>query len=136
MDNVIQKLVKKYGTNDPFEIAKGLNITVVYENLGKATRGIYFRKLRRRFIVIHSGLSEEWQRVVCAHELGHDRLHPGLGRFWLDENTFFNTGKYERQANTFAVKLLTFNEQQRTDEPINHFLLRCGIPREIHKLFL
>ncbi|WP_124113843.1 ImmA/IrrE family metallo-endopeptidase [Paenibacillus xylanexedens] len=136
MDNVIQKLVKKFGTNDPFEIAKGLNIIIVYKNMGKTTRGIYFRKLRRRFIVINSELSEEWQKVVCAHELGHDRLHPGLGRFWLDENTFFNTGKYERQANTFAVKLLTYTTNQYIDEPLDRFLLRCGVPHEIHKLFL
>lgn len=136
MDNVIQKLVKKFGTNDPFVIAKGLNIIVVYKNMGKTTRGIYFRKLRRRFIVINSELSEEWQKVVCAHELGHDRLHPGLGRFWLDENTFFNTGKYERQANTFAVKLLTYTTNQFIDEPLDKFLLRCSVPHEIHNLFL
>lgn len=135
MDDTIQKLVRKFKTNDPFEIARGLNILVRYAEFDEGTRGLYYRKLRRRFIVIHNGLDEHWQRVVCAHELGHDRLHPGLSRFWLDEHTFFNTGKYERQANQFALKLLTYSTMPETDESTSCYLLRCGIPKELHYLY-
>lgn len=135
METIVHKLVRKYKTNNPFVIAKGLNILIRYAELGDGTRGFYYRKLRRRFIVIDSGLDEEWQKVVCAHELGHDRLHPGLSRFWIDEQTFFNAGKFERQANTFAVKLLTHTIDQEQDEPTEHYLLRCGIPKELHDLY-
>lgn len=59
---------------------------------------MYYRKMRRRCIVIHNNLDENWQRMVCAHELAHDQLHPGLNRFWLDQNAFFNTEKYEETS--------------------------------------
>ncbi|MFX3646137.1 MAG: ImmA/IrrE family metallo-endopeptidase [Paenibacillus sp.] len=94
--------------------------------------GGYYRRLRRRFIVIHNGLSEDWQRLVCAHEL--DRLHSGLSQFWIDEHTFFNMGKYERQANLFAIKLLTFSTKRIPGETQEAYLLRCGVPRQLHHL--
>lgn len=135
MDTTIHKLVRKFKTNDPFEIAKGLNILIRYAEFDEGTRGLYYRKLRRRFIVIHNGLDEQWQKVVCAHELGHDRLHPGISRFWLDEHTFFNAGKFEKQANVFALKLLTYSTTQDEDESFENYLLRCGIPKDLHKLY-
>ncbi|WP_416294953.1 ImmA/IrrE family metallo-endopeptidase [Paenibacillus illinoisensis] len=134
MDDIIHKLVRRFKTNDPFEIAKGLNILIRHAELDPGTRGFYYRRLRRRFIVIHNGLSEEWQRVVCAHELGHDRLHSGLSQFWIDEHTFFNMGKYERQANLFAVKLLTYSTERIPGETHETYLLRCGVPRQLHHL--
>lgn len=136
MDEIIQKLVRKYKTNDPFELAKRLNIIIRYTEFDEGTRGLYFHKMRRRFIVIDSSLDDNWKRIVCAHELGHDRLHPGLNRFWLDEQTFFNTGKYERQANLFALKLLTCYSTPEEGESINNFLLRCGIPLELHSIYI
>ncbi len=135
MDVTIKKLVRRFKTNDPFVIAQGLNILIRYAEFEDGTRGLYYRKLRRRFIVIHNGLDEHWQRVVCAHELGHDRLHPGLSRFFLDEQTFFNAGKFETQANTFALKLLTQSTDKEPDETTEHYLFRCGIPSELHKLY-
>ncbi|MDN8588776.1 ImmA/IrrE family metallo-endopeptidase [Paenibacillus sp. 11B] len=134
MDEIIHKLVKRFKSNDPFVIAEGLNIRVKYVAFEEGTRGLYYRKLRRRFIVIDSNLSEEWKRVVCAHELAHDRLHPGLSRFWIDQHTFFNTGKFERQANAFAVKLLTCLVAPEIDESNESYLLRCGIPKQLHHI--
>lgn len=134
MDDIIHKLVRKYKTNDPFVIAKGLNILVRHAEFDPCTRGFYYRRLRRRFIVIRNDLSEEWQRVVCAHELGHDRLHSGLSQFWVDEHTFFNMGKYERQANTFAIKLLTYSIDREPGETQEAYLLRCGVPKQLHNL--
>lgn len=134
MDDV-RKLVKRFHSNDPFEISRALNIEIRFEDLGASTRGMYIRKLRRRCIFIHSGLDELWQRFICAHELAHDRLHPGFSRFWLDKQSFHNPGKFERQANRFALKLLTANQTQERDESIEWFLLKCGIPHALHKLY-
>ncbi|GGF73318.1 ImmA/IrrE family metallo-endopeptidase [Paenibacillus albidus] len=136
MERIIGKLARKYKTNNPFEIARELNILIRFVSMPEGTRGLYYRKLRRRFIVIDSELDENWQRIVCAHELGHDRLHPGLSRFWIDEYTFFNSGKYERQANLFALRLLTYNIDMQEDESLNAYLLRCGIPKELHSTFI
>lgn len=136
MDNIIRKLIRMYKTNDPFELADHLNIAVLFSDLGKTTRGIYVRMLRRRYIVIHKNLDELWQRFVCAHELAHDRLHPGLSRFWLDERSFFNAGKFERQANIFAVKLLIALDKPKKGDSIEEVLRRNGVPLEMKKFFL
>ncbi len=40
----VDKLTKKYKTRDPFEIAKGLNIDIIYHDLGnlKGSLVLYF----------------------------------------------------------------------------------------------
>ncbi|MBU7320314.1 ImmA/IrrE family metallo-endopeptidase [Paenibacillus oleatilyticus] len=136
MQKIIPKLIRRFGTNDPFVISAGLNIHIRFADLGPDTRGLYFRKLRRRCIFIHEQLDEHWQRFVCAHELGHDRLHPGFSRFWLDEHTLFNPGKYERQANKFAVHLLTANDLLENEESIQTMLRRNCVPEEMYKFYL
>lgn len=136
MDTTIRQLIRKYKTNDPFELAERLNITVWYRDLGRGTRGLYMRKLRRRYIVIHEGLDDPWKRFVCAHELGHDRLHPGLSRFWLDEYSFFHAGKFERQANKFAIRLLTAGDYPSRGETIKEFLQRHNVPAEMARFYL
>jgi Zn-dependent peptidase ImmA (M78 family) len=135
MDKVILKLVNRFKTNDPYIIAEGLNIHVRQADLGVGTRGIYYRKLRRRFIVLHDGLSEEWKRFVCAHELGHDRMHPGFSQFWLEEHSLFNVGKYERQANKFAVRLLTSGDYPKLGDTIGELLRRNDVPQEMQKFY-
>jgi Zn-dependent peptidase ImmA (M78 family) len=136
MDKLIRTLIRKYKTNCPFTIADHLNITVWFRDLGKGTRGLYMRKLRRRYIIIHEDLDDIWKRFVCAHELAHDRLHPGFSRFWLDEQSFFNAGKFERQANKFAVRLLTAGDSPRRGESISEFLRRNNIPSEMGKFIM
>lgn len=128
-------LVKRYNTTDPFHISKELNVEVYFADLGNSTKGFYIRKLRRRAIFIHEKLDYFWQRLVCAHELGHDRLHPGISRFWLDEKSFFNAGKLERQANQFAVHLLTAHDQLNEDESIIDFLRRNNVPEQMHLFY-
>jgi len=135
LNKVILQLIRKFKTNDPFQIAEGLNIHVRYASFDDGTRGLYYRVLRRRFIVIHDGLDEHWQRFICAHELGHDRLHPGFSRFWLDEQSFHNAGKYERQANKFAVHLLTAGDSPTPGETIGTLLRRNCVPEEMQKFY-
>ncbi|MEK4210256.1 MULTISPECIES: ImmA/IrrE family metallo-endopeptidase [Paenibacillus] len=131
MDELINSLIKKYKTNCPFELAAALGIQIHFMNLGTGTKGLYYRKLRRRFIVIHNELPVEWQRFVCAHELGHDRLHKGINRFFLEESSYFSPGKLERQANVFAVKLLSSGRSPEQEESWRNYYLRIGIPPEV-----
>lgn len=135
MNKTILQLIHKFKTNDPFEIARGLNINIRYARFEDGTRGLYYRALRRRFIVLHDGLDENWSRFICAHELGHDRLHPGFSRFWLDEQSFYNAGKYERQANKFAVRLLTSGDSPAPGETISELLRRNRVPEEMGKFY-
>jgi Zn-dependent peptidase ImmA (M78 family) len=135
MDKLIHRLVRRYKTNCPFTIAKYLNIDIKYADLGKVTRGLYYKKLRQRYIVLHENLSKEWARFVCAHELGHDRLHKGIVLFSFEHSTLFNPGRFERQANRFAVLLLTHGDDIQPGETAEQVCLRNGVPREMYKYY-
>lgn len=135
MDKLVKRLVRRYQTSDPFELAARMNIIVCVLEMDEDVRGLYYRKLRRRFIVINSKLDPIWQRVVCAHEIGHDRLHPGISRFWLDDHSFFNVGKLERQANQFAVRLLTAGDDLAEGDSINELLRRNGVPEQMSQFY-
>ncbi|GIP38612.1 ImmA/IrrE family metallo-endopeptidase [Paenibacillus sp. J31TS4] len=131
IDSNIRKLVKKYNTNCPFVLAEKLNIMVEYRTLPPSCRGYYLYVRKRRFIAINKALPYIMQRFVCAHELGHDRLHKGFGHYFIEQNTLFNPGKFERQANTFAVRLLTYDRHFEEDESVESFCRRNDIPLEM-----
>jgi Zn-dependent peptidase ImmA (M78 family) len=137
INQLVQRLLRKHKTNCPYRLARALNIEVWFEDLGEGTRGMFRRTLRRKYIVIHSGLSENWKRVICAHELGHALLHPGISRFWLDEHTFFFVGRYEREANNFAVQLLTaMDSMESDDDTVFKLFMRNGVPEELIEFYI
>jgi Zn-dependent peptidase ImmA (M78 family) len=105
------RLVKKYATRDPFEIASNMNIDVLFMDLGNL-KGFYKRDGHNRFIVINEGISEPLQKIVCAHELGHDQLHRHLSKnHALQEFAIYDmTCKPEYEANVFASSLLLSDE--------------------------
>ncbi|UYZ37233.1 ImmA/IrrE family metallo-endopeptidase [Clostridium beijerinckii] len=103
--NEINKLKKKYGTNNPFDIAKGEEIIVIYESLG-SIRGYYNKYARQKFIHINEDLDEIQRLVTCGHELGHAQLHPNANTPFFKSNTFYSVNKLERQANKFDAHLL------------------------------
>ncbi|MCC5911412.1 MAG: ImmA/IrrE family metallo-endopeptidase [Clostridiaceae bacterium] len=102
---IVQQLKKKYKTNDPFDLCEALNIPVFREPLGKL-RGYYHYYKRNKMIHINMNLSEEMQRIVCAHELGHALCHPKQNTCFLRENTLFSSDRFEKEANQFAAELL------------------------------
>ena len=91
-------LIKKHMTRDPFEIAKGENIIVLYEPLGSING------------YINNSLEERLQHFACAHELGHAILHPASNTPFLLANTFQSVSKLEQQANMFALEFVDRNE--------------------------
>lgn len=101
----VEKLMRKYNTNDPFKLAEKLNIFVKYDDLGN-TWGYFITYKRIKIIHINNNLEEWLQRYTCAHELGHSILHKGVPTPFLKKHTLFSIDKIERQANTFAVELL------------------------------
>lgn len=103
--STVQKLSKKYKTNDPFKLASELDILVVYENLGSIL-GYFDAHFRMKTIHINENAPEELKGFICAHELGHAILHAKVNTPFLNAYTLYSVGKIERQANTFAVELL------------------------------
>ena len=75
LSKVGSDLVKRCGTRDPFRIAHELGIEVLFCDDFGPLKGMYRVIKRNRFIFINKDLSERMQRIVCAHELGHDQLH-------------------------------------------------------------
>lgn len=129
------KLVQKYKTNDPYEIADHRDIIVVRESLG-STLGYHNTYKRIPFIHINYDLNDIWQRYVCAHELGHAILHPKANTPFLRANTLFSIQRIEREANEFAVELLIPDQaiHLQNSMTINEIAARYGVPREFVEL--
>ncbi|MBR2742691.1 MAG: ImmA/IrrE family metallo-endopeptidase [Clostridia bacterium] len=102
------RLREKYKTDDPFLICEALGVDVRERADFKNLKGFYCVMNRRRFIVINANLNERDKRAVCAHELGHDRLHRELAASSVmrDFSLYDTSSKPEYQANLFAAELL------------------------------
>ncbi len=134
----VQKLLAKYHTRDPFEIAKMRNINIRFDDLGTSVRGYYMAVRRQKFILINNRLDALERRVVCAHELGHDILHPGTNTPFLRNYTYQCTQKSENEANTFAAHLLISDddlaEARENGYTIPQLAAMCEVPQELVKL--
>ena len=75
-----ERLVRRCGTRDPFEMARQLGVEVLFCPDFGSMKGIYRVIQRNRFIFLNDGLTPQMQRIVCAHELGHDQLHRNLAK--------------------------------------------------------
>lgn len=131
----VEKLMRKYNTNDPFKLAEKLNIIVKYDDLGN-TWGYFITYKRIKIIHINNNLEEWLQRYTCAHELGHSILHKGVPTPFLKKHTLFSIDKIERQANTFAVELLMPDKviAQYEDYTVHNIADIVGIPNGLEVL--
>ena len=104
----VEKLVRVYHTNDPYELCDALNISIKLKDLGEVIKAYYFSHSRIRKIVLNSNVSEPMQRILVAHELAHDRLHQKLAILGgFQEVAFFDISRpTEYEANIFASELL------------------------------
>ena len=69
MKDIIRKIVKKYGTNDPFELADCLGAITITAPLKDGTRGFYDYYKRNGIICIDENLSDEEARDVYKRQL-------------------------------------------------------------------
>ena len=103
------KLAKKFGTRNPFEIIKGMNVILMFVDLVDV-RGFYQYFQRNNIIYIDQNLSRAEQIWVCAHELAHMLLHKKANTVFMDTRTHFNTSVYEIEADKFAIELLVSDD--------------------------
>jgi len=103
----VDALRKRHGTSDPFELIDALGIHFGYTSASRL-KGYYVVQNRERFIRVNAKLRTREQRVVAAHELGHDQQHRDMARVHplRDASLYSTTSKYEHQANIFAAELL------------------------------
>ncbi len=106
-------LIRRFHTRDPFVIAEGLGITVLKRYDFKHLKGAFQVVLNQSFLIINGNLSEQLQRIVCAHELGHALLHKrlcGSQGHMLEFELFDIKNQLEYDANLFAANLLLDEE--------------------------
>lgn len=102
------RLIKNSQTRDPFTIAEDSGIMLIFDSNLDKMKGMYTVIKRNRIIIINNNMSENMQRIVCAHELGHDALH----REWAKQGVLKEFMLYdmrtrpEYEANAFAAEIL------------------------------
>lgn len=134
----VQKLIRRYETNDPFELASLMKIHVVYWDLHHEIKGFYKYDKRNKYIVINNNLNEESQIFTGAHELGHAKLHPRVNTPFLRERTLLSIDRIEIEANKFAVELLlpdnAIYELEDVNMTLNEVASKYCVPKEVSHL--
>lgn len=104
-------LVASLKTNNPFSIARGLDVAVLYERLPKTLRGFVMQPFDNNFvIVINTSIKKSEYNIVLAHEIGHIVLGH-VPRMGLEADSVYNQeSDIENEANLFAEYLLEMKE--------------------------
>lgn len=135
MNGVVDELVSKYGTSEPFQLADKMDINVFFRPL--ADIGGYYMLLKNgvKLVVIDSELPRHLQRFVMAHEIGHALLHPEKYALML-RSSLYATDRHEVEADRFAVELLLSDSMviDNPDRTIDDWAAILGLPREVVEL--
>ena len=108
LSKVGSRLVKRCGTRDTFRIARQPGNEVLFcEDFGPHN-GKHRVIQSSRFILLNENHIAQMQRIVCAHELGHDQLHRNLAKgSAIQEFMLYDmTTKPEYEANIVAAEIL------------------------------
>ena len=104
---LVSYLKRKYGTDDPEEIADYLGVTIIRMPLEDVVAGFYKLLKRRKYIFLNSDIDDDvFLRVVLAHELGHAIMHPKENCAFMKSKTLLLTSRIEKQHNIFVAFLL------------------------------
>ena len=105
--DLVNSLVARHQTRNPFELCDILGITYIFKDLG-SLQGLFSFLAGKPVILISNTLDEHRQRQVCAHELGHALLHETIAKErCLQEFEIFNMNdRVEYEANVFSAFLL------------------------------
>ena len=105
---IVKKLKEKYGTNDPFVLAKKLKIDIIYDDIGEIS-GLYKICVRRKYVVLSYDLEDDDDSVylVLLHEIGHCVMHKFLRpQFKIGSHILPKGSIYETEADLFALEFL------------------------------
>lgn len=134
---IADNLAKKYGTRNPFEIIRNINVILVFHPL-EGVKGFYQYFQRNNIIYIDERLDDNEKIFVCAHELGHMLLHKKSNAIFMDSRTHLNTSKYENEADRFAIDLLISDSviENHLDFSIDQFSRLFGYSKKMIELRL
>ncbi|WP_352420774.1 ImmA/IrrE family metallo-endopeptidase [Proteiniborus sp.] len=104
---IVIGLIEIYETRNVYELLDLLDVLLIKKQLINDEKGRFFRDIwGNEYIYISNRLSDEEERIVIAHELGHLILHTHLNTSYYTENRLLNKDQIEVQANKFAAELL------------------------------
>ncbi len=110
-----ERLIRKAGTRDPEKICEALGIRIHYMDLQQKIKAFYFYQSRINNIVVDEHVTEDYRRILLAHELGHCILHretammKGFQEMEVLEKR--DAAPLETEANYFAAELLIPDEE-------------------------
>lgn len=125
--NIAINTIKRFNTNDPFEICNLLGIEIIFKNFNQNAKAFFYEAFNKKFIYINCNYLNKAQKIFCAHELGHILLeHKGINNFEA-ENL-----ELEREANLFTLYML-FNEDDfdMKFENLNGYLIKTVLNENI-----
>lgn len=105
--NMVIGLTEVYETRNVYDLLDSLDITLIKKPLINKEKGRFLRDIfANEYIYVSDELSDEEEKTVIAHELGHLVLHTNLSTSYYTENDLINKDKLEFEANKFAAELL------------------------------
>lgn len=110
--HIVAYYQRKYGTNDPFKIARALDIELQMGYMGNRL-GCYMYLKRSKCIWLNENLEPHEMEFVMAHELGHAIMHPYENCYFIKHKTLLLNSKKEIEANIFAVEFLISDDDIR-----------------------
>lgn len=127
---------RKFGTRDPFEIARQMGVLYQIGNCKHA--GCYLFLKNHRYIFLSNLLDGIELYIVMAHELGHAILDRKQNCYFIRNKTLLLNSKIERRANLFAAHLLITNDmlEEYTGFTKEQFSACTGYPEELINLRL
>ena len=126
---VVEELVFKYKTSNPFELCEKLGLTVKYVSYGK---GFIFNSCLIQ--INNKKYTKASTYVICAHELGHAVLHNGDSVNYFDESNTLEKIEKDRQANLFAAYLLFEDDNDIKFENMNSQMIKNFIESHIEEI--
>lgn len=113
IDEYVDGVIDYCYSRDIFEIYNTLNINIkrIDKNdpLLQGNEALYIRShFGLEVVFIRDDLPYKYEKFVLAHELGHALLHTEIAKAAYNSK-LINRGKLERQANYFALKLLSIS---------------------------
>jgi len=125
------ELIKIFNTRNPKQIINEIGIELFYVDYFKELLGMYTYKWKHRAIFINDSLDEHTEKIVLAHELGHDIFHRKLMQdTLLKEFILLNTkNPTEYEANAFASHLLL--DSSRIENLISEEMTLYRIAQEL-----
>ncbi len=108
----VKKLAAVHGTTDPRVILEEREVVLLPFKGKTKLLGMYTIIEGSRFVFYNPDANRAWQRMVFAHELGHDMYHREYAAAGgiIEYNLFALTNDTEVEANIFAAHLLLADE--------------------------